>query len=77
MKPRENWDPKLVWVLRSFLEQQEKWDTPKSNPKRNGWFTYWSPRFYVVHNDVLIETDTGVYGWQDTIVPLLKKIVGV
>jgi len=77
LKPRENWDPKLVWVLRSFLANQRRWDNKESNPQRNAWFKYWSPRFYVVVNDEIIATETGVNGWTHGIEPLLAKLTGV
>lgn len=66
-----------MWVLRSFLADQKKWDTPERNPGRSPWFTYWSPRFYVVVGNEIVATDTGVEGWQGTIQPLLKKLTGV
>ena len=75
-KPGENWDPKLVWVLKSFLANQKKWDNAESNPRNNKWFTNWSPRFYVVHKGELLATDTGVDGWKGNIAPLLTKLVG-
>jgi hypothetical protein len=77
LKPRANWDPDLVWVLRSFLANQQKWDNAQSNPNGNKWFAYWSPRFYVVQNKEIVATDSGVEGWVGTIHPLLKKLTGV
>jgi hypothetical protein len=71
LKPREGWDPKLVWVLRSFLAHQDKW-----NPDKQHWFEYRSPRFYVVLNEEIVTTATGVSGWQGTIAPMLKQLVG-
>lgn len=64
-------------MLRSFLANKDKWDTNESNPGRNRWFAYWSPRFYVVVNNELIATDTGVNGWTHGIEPLLKRLTGV
>ncbi len=77
LKPSKNWDPKLVWVLRSFLANQKKWDTPETNRSRSHRFAYWSPRFYVVVGDELVATDTGVNGWSGTIAPLLKQLTGI
>ncbi len=73
---REGWDPANVWILRSFLENQAKWDTPQSNPRRNAWFKYWSPRFYVVAGNELVMTDAGTDGWLGTVVPKLNQLVG-
>ena len=76
LKPRENWDPKLVWVLRSFLENQAKWDTPETNRGRNSWFKHWSPRFFVAMNHEILATDVAISGWKTTIVPLLTRLTG-
>jgi hypothetical protein len=73
-RPRENWDPKLVWVLRSFLANESKWNTSDSNPRGNKWFTHWSPRFFVVVGDEIVATDTGVNGWTHGIVPKLREL---
>jgi len=42
-----NWDPSLVWVLRSFLADQARWKAldPGANQERH--FEYYSPRFFV------------------------------
>ena len=71
MRPRENWDPKLVWVLRNFQENEAKW-----NPKGRPDFKYHSPRFFVVSNNKLITTAAGINGWTGTIRPALAKLVG-
>jgi hypothetical protein len=63
-------------VLRSFLADQKKWDTPQSNPRKNPWFVHWSPRFFVVVGDEIIATDTGIDGWKSNIAPLLQRLVG-
>ena len=66
-----------MWVLRSFLDNQKKWDTRETNRGQSPWFSYWSPRFYVVVGDELVATDTGVNGWSGTIAPLLKQLTGI
>lgn len=71
-KPRENWNPELVWVLQSFLANQAKWNT-----RQAVWFKYWSPRFYVAMGGEILATSTGVNGWNYDIAPLLAKLTGV
>ena len=76
MKPRENWDPKLVWVLKEFLANEGKWDKMATDPGHRRNFKYWSPRFYVVQNDQIVAVDFGIDGWLGTIRPTLAKLVG-
>lgn len=76
LKPRENWDPRLVWVLRDFLANEARWNTRETNPRDNKWFTFWSPRFFVIKDGEIIATDTGVNGWTHGIQPVLKALTG-
>ena len=58
------------------MENQSKWDNAVTNPGKRHNFKYWSPRFYVIHNNDLLVTDTGIDGWKGTIQPTLTKLVG-
>lgn len=73
LRPREDWDPQLVWVLRAFLAEQGTRFNKKNSPS----YLSRSPRFFVVVKDELRTTASGINGWNSTIVPLLTKLTGV
>jgi hypothetical protein len=62
--------------LRSFLANQARWDNAQSNPRRNAWFKYWSPRFLVVVDGEIVFTETGVNGWTHGVAPFLTQLTG-
>ena len=73
--PKE-WPEDLRPFLLQFLNEPEKWTSESARRAYGGNVVYGSPRFYVVQDGKLVTTDVGLGGWDGTIAPTLKKLVG-
>ena len=73
--PKE-WPEDLRPFLVQFLNEPEKWTSEAARRAYGGGAVYGSPRFYVVRDGKLVATAIGVYGWESTIAPTLKELVG-
>ena len=73
--PKE-WPEDLRPFLVQFLNEPEKWTSEGARRASGGNVVFGSPRFYVAKDDKLVATSVGLYGWEDTIAPKLKELVG-
>jgi hypothetical protein len=77
----ETWPAEFRWIREAYMKD---WESLTANDRTNGgarittpeWGLGLSPRFFVANDDKLVTSTTGVYGWTNTIAPVLEKLVG-
>lgn len=78
---KATWPSDLLWLRAQFIDDWRKWTAKDQRsyggtPATDSEALRFSPRFFVAHNEKLVETAAGIGGWRDHIAPTLRSLTG-